>query len=80
MNDDDMIAALKRLASGKAIGIDGLADRQLKAVLNTKPDIRGKVQLQYDRWLNGDEALPAYLKTARTVYLSEDGTAYPPVG
>ena len=42
IDDDDMLEALKRLSSGKAVGIDGLPDRQLKRVLNTNVTIREK--------------------------------------
>ena len=80
LEDEDMLDAIKRLASGKAVGTDGLADRQLKAVLRQRPDIREKLRGYYERWLNGETQLPLYMKTARTMFLSKDDTAYPPVG
>ena len=75
-----MLGAIKWLASGKAVGIDALPDRQLKQVLLMNPDIRDKLRIFYEQILNGDRGLPQSMKTARTMYLSKDETPYPKVG
>ncbi len=36
--------------------------------------------MQFERWLNGDEPLPQYMKTARTVFLSKEDTEFPKIG
>ena len=58
VSDEDMLGAIKWLASGKAVGLDSLPDRQLKKVLLMNPGIRDKLRLFYEQILNGDRGLP----------------------
>ena len=75
-----MLRAIKWLASGKAVGLDALPDRQLKKVLSMDEGIREKLRLFFEEILNGDRSIPEYFKTARTMFLSKDGTPYPKKG
>ena len=36
--------------------------------------IRNKVAEHFQAWINGEKPLPRYVKEARTVMLSKDGT------
>ena len=70
--------AVAKLSKNKATGIDGLKDVQIKA-LSRFEKFAEKMRSQFEDWLNGKN-LPAYLTTARTVFLSKDGTQYPKEG
>ena len=80
ITDDDIVKALKTLASGKAIGVDGLSDLVLKRTLGRSWHLRRKVRFVFSNWLNGVEEIPQYLRTARTMFLSKDGTEFPEEG
>ena len=75
-----MLVGIKNLASGKAIGVDGLADTMLKNVLKDFIQVREKTRLQFEKWINGAEELPQYLKTAKTMFLSKEDSEFPEVG
>ena len=64
--------AVAKLSKNKATGVDGLKDIQIK-VLSRIDKFAEKMRLQFEDWLNGKN-FPAYLTTARTVFLSKDGT------
>ena len=70
--------AVAKLSKNKATGIDGLKDVQIK-VLTRFEKFSEKMRAQFEEWLNGKN-LPQYLITARTVFLSKDGTQYPKEG
>ena len=67
--------AVAKLSKNKATGIDGLKDVQIKALSRIEM-FSEKMRAQFEDWLNGSN-LPSYLTTARTVFLSKDGTQYP---
>ena len=70
--------AVAKLSKNKATGIDGLKDSQIKA-LSRIEKFAEKMRSQFEDWINGKN-LPPYLSTARTVFLSKDGTPYPKEG
>ena len=77
---DDVLEALDRLSRGKAVGDDALRDNHLREALLGSVELRFRLAERFEAWLNSEEPLPAYMKEARTVMLSKDGTAYPPEG
>ena len=62
----------------KATGIDGLDYATLKEK-SYRIALVYKLTTVFNRWWNGQD-LPAYLKVARIVSLSKDGTEAPPEG
>ena len=60
------------MSKNKATGVDGLKDVQIKALTRFEK-FSEKMRAQIEDWLNGKN-LPSYLTTARTVFLSKDGT------
>lgn len=77
LNDNDMLEAINRMSSGKAVGVDSLADSNLKAILRTNNSVRNKLRIQFESWLNGDSCIPSYLKVARTFFLSKEDSPFP---
>ena len=72
-----MDAAINRLGP-KATGIDKLNHAQLKEKTYRTPLVK-KLTFVFNKWWKGAE-IPAYLKTARVVALSKDGTQRPAEG
>lgn len=70
--------ALNKLSSGKAIGLDGLADVHIK-----NPQISESAQEKlisvFNDWYSGT-SLPEYCRTGRIFCLSKELTEYPSVG
>ena len=58
--------------------MDQLRDTQLKSLCKI-PKVAEKLRSCFEYYLNGG-ALPDYFATAKTVFLSKDGTAYPKEG
>ena len=77
---DDIVHALSKLSRGKAIGVDKLADNQLREALMEDVQLRYKIASYFESWINGTTKLPDYMKLARTVMLSKTDSQYPPVG
>ena len=71
---------MNKLPSGKAVGVDALADTQLKTILKENPSIRKKLLTEFESWINGDSAIPEYLKVAKTFFLSKEETPFPELG
>ena len=42
--------------------------------------MREKTRMQFEKWINGAEELPQYLKTAKTMFLSKEDSEFPEVG
>ena len=77
---EELKRAITNLSSGKAIGVDGLADNKLKFLLNNDELVFEKMRSTLNMWLNANKKLPTYLCKARTILLSKDKTPFPPVG
>ena len=43
-------------------------------------EVAEKIANAFEKWINGIEEIPTYLKTARTTMLSKTDSQYPPVG
>ena len=79
VTDEDIKQAFKKLKTGKAIGVDILPDKLLKAQAANE-QVFIKIKAQFRSWLNG-EPLPKYMKQSKTIILSkEDGNQYPKNG
>ena len=78
LDSDDVKTAARKLASGKAVGVDGLPDRLLKEALQDDTVIY-KLTLHFNRWLCTGK-VPKHLKLARVVTLSKTDSKYPSVG
>ena len=68
------------MKSNKAIGVDGLPDYVLKDP-GRRELIIDRLMSPFNKWMNGEEQLPEYLKTTKVIPLSKvDGELYPNVG
>ena len=79
MNDDHLHLAIKRLSSGKAVGVDGLRDLVLKHAVKNVVGCKDKLKVVMQQWLNG-KPLPRYVTTAKTFFLSKESSEYPETG
>ena len=53
----------------------------MKAAMMKSEPLREKIRKMFNKWLNGDSRMPAYLMKARTVLLSkEEGNQFPAFG
>ena len=68
---DEVVKALKKLSFNKAIGLDQLKDQVLRQAIKNSPEVAEKLADSFQKWINGEEPIPAYLKVARTVMLSK---------
>ena len=78
ISEYDLNLASYKLSHNKATGMDGLKDVMIKALVKHQA-FKTKLRLQMQNWLNG-ESVPAYLTTARTIFLSKEDTPYPSEG
>lgn len=78
---EEVYAALQKLSSNKAIGVDKLKDSSLKKAVRASEPLAEKLRDLFEKWINGVEEIPQYFMQARTIALSkEDGVTYPAWG
>ena len=77
---EEVVQALKKLSFNKAVGLDQLKDHVLRQAIKGSPEVAAKLASSFQKWINGEETIPAYLKVARTVMLSKSDSQYPPEG
>ena len=65
----EVVGALKKLSFNKAIGLDQLKDQVLRQAIKGSPEVAEKLADSFQKWINGEEPIPTYLKVARTVML-----------
>ena len=78
VSNADIRMALHLLAKGKATGNDCLGDRLLHDLIKHNA-VRQKIKCTFAEWLNGAR-VPAYITTARVIFLSKEQTPYPAEG
>ena len=74
----DVVKGLQQLSHGKAIGVDQLSDNVLRNAVISSPELAAKLAAVFERWINGEDTIPQYLKVARTVLLSKTDSQFPP--
>ena len=52
----------------------------LRNAIKEKREVAQKIAVNFEKWINGEEPIPGYLKQARVIMLSKTDSQYPEVG